>query len=57
MNNYIYGDDVMYQPTFDLFRQWSSAVLKMILISVGAGAAIALIFKGALSWWGWLSAD
>jgi hypothetical protein len=57
MNNYIYSDDVMYQPTFDLFRQWSSAVLKMILISVGAGAAIALIFKGALSWWGWLSAD
>jgi hypothetical protein len=57
MTNYIYGDDLMYEPTFDLFRQWSSAVLKIIFISVCAGAAMAVIFKVALSWWGWLRAD
>jgi hypothetical protein len=61
VNNYIYGDALMYEPTLDLFREWLLAVLEIVFISVAAGAAMAAIFKGGLlgfkSWWDWLRAD
>ena len=61
VNNYIYGDALMYEPTFDLFREWLFSVLEIVFISVAAGAAMAAIFKGGLlgfkSWWGWLRVD
>jgi hypothetical protein len=54
IGSYIYGDGLMNEPMLDLFEQWLLAVLKIVFISVGAGAVIAAIFKGAQSWWGWL---
>lgn len=54
ISSYIYGNDVMHDPTFDLFKQWVLLVLKIVFISAGVGAAVAATFKGGQSWWNWL---
>jgi hypothetical protein len=58
IENYLYGDDQMYEPTYELLKLRSKVVATMILIAGAAGAATAGVFIGApwviRSWWVWL---